>query len=595
MQSGSFDETVNVWDAHTGRTVTGPLHKHTNSVLSVAFSPDGRHLVSGSKDETIIVWDTYTGAIALGPLKGHSDEIYSVTFSPDGQMIASGSGDLTIRLWDASTGAAVADPLRGHMDLVTMVAFPSDGRKLASCSSHTDLVWPIAFSHDGRWIASGGTQKDNIIVWDTLTGSVVLGPLSGHTDDVASVAFTPDDTRIVSSSNDGTIRIWDAHPQNKGPGQKHEFSVGPVAFLHNHTQLISCTSTGLLKIWDMHTGTTIPLEFEEQAEAAMIHSITVSPQDTLVAVGTIDLTIPVWSVLTGKLGCQLVTGLNSPIRCLGFSPNGAQLCSGSDDATTAVWDIDTGTMVGLAYTGHTGAVISVAFSPDVSCIASSSVDCTIRIWDTSKGALIYKLDGHKSSVSSVVFSPDGSLISGSADGAIHQWDAKAGTLINSILPIHSDAHLNSSSGSDKISSINCACFSPDGTQIICGFGSSLRSVDAHTMKLISEMSLPRGEVVRQVEYSLDGMHIISVSTSEEAYTSETSKDAAQEIAQSPNIIRVWRANVRPDQMPSFSTPPDWSYEKDGRIMSPEGFVMWIPPNLIPHMEAHSIREPQGWL
>ncbi|KEP46581.1 putative vegetative incompatibility protein HET-E-1 [Rhizoctonia solani 123E] len=608
IASGSYDQTVIVWDADTGRIFTGPLQKHINAVCSVASSPDGKRLMSGSDDKTIIVWDTCTGAIALGPLAGHSKEINSVAFSPDGQLVASGSNDRTIRIWDALTGAAIGEPLRGHTDQVNMVAFSPDGSKIASCSSdktirvwdiqagttvglpftgHTGPVWSIAFSHDGHWIASGGiNQGHNIIVWDTLTGSVVLGPLSGHTDHVNSVAFTPDNTRIVSSSYDKTIRIWDVQPQNKGLSQSsaHEFSLGPVAFLRTRTQLISCTSTGLLKVWDMHTGTTISGEFEGQAKDAVIHSITVSPQDRLVAVGPSDLTIQVWSVLTGKLTCQLVTAHKSPIRSLGFSNDGAQLCSGSDDATVTVWDIDTGVMVGRPFIGHTGAVMSVAFSPDVTCIASSSVDCTIIIWDTSTGALIYTFNGHESSVSSVVFSPDGGLIvSGSADGVIRQWDAKAGTLINPILPIHLDADFHSSSGSDEIPSTNCVCFSPDGTQIISGFRSSLRLVDAHTSKLIFKIKLLPGEKVRWVGYSPDGMDIISVLTSAYAATSETSEDFIK-TAQSSNIIRVWRANVPPDQMPSSSTPRDWSYEDDGRVMSPEGLVMWIPPDLIPHME-----------
>ncbi|EUC67752.1 WD domain, G-beta repeat protein, partial [Rhizoctonia solani AG-3 Rhs1AP] len=272
----------------------------------------------------------------------------------------------------------------------------------------------------------------------------------------------------------------------------------------------------------------------------------------------------VWSVLTGKLVCQLVTAHKSPIRCLGFSLDGAQLCSGSDDATVAVWDIGSGVMV-----------------------ASSSVDRTIRIWDMSTGALTYKLDGHKSSVSSVSFSPDGILIvSGSADGVIIQWDAKAGTLIDTILPRYPYTYLHFCPESKGILLIHYVCFSPDGTRIISGFKSSLRLVDAPTMNLISKIELPTGECVCWVGYSPDGMDIISVSTSKGVGTSKTSKDSTQQSAQSPNIIRAWRANVRPDQMSSSSSPRDWSYEKDGRIMSPEGFVMWIPPNLRWQMKVH---------
>ncbi|EUC59175.1 vegetative incompatibility protein HET-E-1, putative [Rhizoctonia solani AG-3 Rhs1AP] len=107
------------------------------------------------------------------------------------------------------------------------------------------------------------------------------------------------------------------------------------------------------------------------------------------------------------------------------------------------------------------------------------------------------------------------------------------------------------------------------------------------MELISKINLPQGEKVRWVGYSPDGMVIISVSTSANAATQETSGDATQQPTQSPNIIRVWRTIVRSNQIASSSSPRDWSFNFDGRVMSPEGFVMWVLPNLIPHIQAHT--------
>ncbi|EUC59178.1 vegetative incompatibility protein HET-E-1, putative, partial [Rhizoctonia solani AG-3 Rhs1AP] len=622
VASGSYDRTVIIWDVHTGRIVTGPLHKHNNTVGSVHFSPDGRRLVSGSYDGIIIIWDTYTGTTPLGPLIGHSGEIMSVAFSPDGGLIASGSVDQTIRLWDASNGAAVAEPLRGHTDQVNGVTFSPDGSKLASTSNdktirvwdvktriiigspfigHTDGVWSIAFSRYGNWIVSGGRKRcNNIIVWDTLTGTVVLGPLSGHTNFVRSVAFTPDNSRIVSSSDDRTIRIWDVQPEKRDAGQTsaRELPVGPIAFLRNRTQLISSSSTSPLNVWDIHTSATIPCEFEGQAEAAMLQSITVSLQDTLVAVSANDHIIRVCSILSGKLACPPLTGHKGIIQSLVFSSNGTQLCSGSDDATVVVWDMITGTMVGQPFTGHTGAVMSVAFSPDAAYIASSSADFTIRIWDASAGVLVHTLDGLKALVSSIAFSPNGNhIVSGSVDGTIRRWDVMVGTLIDPIydpdsyLYSDSDSDLDldpdSNSDYDRFSSTNCTCFSPDGTRIISGFGSSLCWVDAHTMKLVSKMYLPQGEKVHWVGYFPDGTDIISVSTFEGTGTQKASEDFTQQSAQSPNIIRVWRANIRPDQMASSLNPHNWWYEPDGRVMSPKGLVMWVPPNLVPHLQEHT--------
>ena len=185
--SGSWDETVCVWDAQTGAQVGKPLQGHTKPVRSVAFSPDGRHIVSGSWDETICVWDAQTGAQVGKPLQGHTSSVWSVAFSPDGRHIVSGSSDQTICVWDAQTGAQVGKPLQGH----------------------TSLVRSVAFSPDGRHIVSG--SSDNTIrVWEAQTGGQVGNPLQGHTDGVLSVAFSPPDGRhIVSGSDDKAIQFWD--------------------------------------------------------------------------------------------------------------------------------------------------------------------------------------------------------------------------------------------------------------------------------------------------------------------------------------------------------------------------------------------------
>jgi WD40 repeat protein len=96
--SGSGDQTIRVWNARTGETVAGPFTGHTDSVRSVEFSPDGRHIVPGSDDRTIRVWNAMRGETAAGPFTGHTDWVRSVAFSPDGQHIVSGSDDRTIRV-----------------------------------------------------------------------------------------------------------------------------------------------------------------------------------------------------------------------------------------------------------------------------------------------------------------------------------------------------------------------------------------------------------------------------------------------------------------------------------------------------------------
>jgi hypothetical protein len=141
LVSGSYDNTLKVWDAQTAQD-TLTLKGHNNWVLSVAFSPDGKRLVSGSGDGTVKVWDAQTGQDTL-TLKGHTKGVTSVAFSPDGQRVVSGSTDKTLKLWDAQTGQDTFT-LKGHTDLVTAVAFSADGKRVfARDEQGKVLAWAV--------------------------------------------------------------------------------------------------------------------------------------------------------------------------------------------------------------------------------------------------------------------------------------------------------------------------------------------------------------------------------------------------------------------------------------------------------------------
>jgi WD40 repeat protein len=118
------------------------LEGHTDWVRSVAFSPDGAHIVSGSDDKTVRVWHVHTGK-QLVMLDGHTHWVCSVAFSPDGARIVSGSDDRIVRLWDAHTGKQLA-VLKGHKYRVMSVSFSPDGKRITSKDEFgNELAWNV--------------------------------------------------------------------------------------------------------------------------------------------------------------------------------------------------------------------------------------------------------------------------------------------------------------------------------------------------------------------------------------------------------------------------------------------------------------------
>ncbi|KIN98190.1 hypothetical protein M404DRAFT_158233 [Pisolithus tinctorius Marx 270] len=258
--SGSDDKIVRIWNAGTGEQMGGPLQGHMSWVQSVAFSPDGGRVASGSDDKTVRVWDVEKGMQIGGPLQGHTDWVQSVAFSPDSKRVVSGSYDNTVRVWDVERGVQIGSPLLGHTASVNAVAFSHDGRKIVSASDdHTVRVWDVkkgglhgtlicghtstissaAFSYDSRRIVSGSDDM-TIRVWDAKRGVQIGNSFQGHTDWVQSVTFSPDRMTIVSGSYDKTVRIWDGH----------DHWVQSVAFSLDGRRIVSGSYDNTLRVWD---------------------------------------------------------------------------------------------------------------------------------------------------------------------------------------------------------------------------------------------------------------------------------------------------------------------------------------------------------
>lgn len=297
--------------------------RHTGSVRSVAWSPDGVRIASGSDDKTLQVWDAANGSQSL-TFSGHASTVLAVAWSPNGRRIASGNYDGTIQVWDASAGRNVFT----HENAGTPYGGPSDY-----------AVTAVAWSPDGSRIASANFANNtgSVQVWNAANGGQGFSdfyPLSG----VLTVAWSPDGRRITSANSDGTIQVWDA-------------STGRNVITHG-----------------VHSEYTLTV-------AAW------SPDGKYVAVGIDDKTVQVWDVSSGGhvytyRGHNTLLGL---ITAVAWSPDSRRIASGSADNTVQVWDAVNGDHR-FIYRGHSDAVTAVAWSRDGRYIASGSDDKTVQVW-----------------------------------------------------------------------------------------------------------------------------------------------------------------------------------------------------------------------
>ncbi|MGO9464334.1 MAG: AAA family ATPase [Isosphaeraceae bacterium] len=306
--SGSFDKTVRVWDAHSGAELAC-LRRHEGPVEGVAYSPDSRRIVSGSWDKTVQVWDAESGA-ELACLRGHEDWVMSVAYSPDGRRIVTGSNEQTVRVWDAHSGAELAC-LRGHEGWVTSEAYSRDGGSIVSGSSdqtvrvwdaqsgaelaclrgHEGWVTSVAYSPDGRRIVSGSRDK-TVRVWDA-DRAAELACLRGHEGVVTSVACSPDGRRVVTGSNDDkTVRVWDAQSGAELACLRgHENRVESVAFDRESRRIVSGSWDNTVQVWDAHSGAELACL---RRQTWPVIGLTNSPHGRFIISGSSDKTVRVW-------------------------------------------------------------------------------------------------------------------------------------------------------------------------------------------------------------------------------------------------------------------------------------------------------------
>ncbi|KAF7974592.1 hypothetical protein HWV62_11868 [Athelia sp. TMB] len=542
------------------------IEGHTETVVSVSYSPDGKHIVSGSWDRSICIWDAETGELVVGPLTGHGDPVTSVKYSLDGRYIASGSSDRTIRIWDALTGEVVAGPFKGHTGFIRSVAWSPDGKDVVSGSDdntcriweieaggpvlgkllegHSDAVISVGYSPDGKYIASGSSDG-SIRIWDAKTYEIVGAPFEGHTGGVSSVAFSPDSRHIVSGSWDKTIRVRSVSTGQlvSGPFEGHSKSITSVAYSKDGKFIATGSHDKTVRVLDSQSGVTVAGPFE--GHSAAINSVSFSPDGRCIVSGAFDNTVRVWDAESIGIAARSVEeGRGGRVLAVACSPDGRHIASGSTDGSIRIWNLETGELVLGPLEGHGDRVRSIDYSPDGKLIVSGSYDKTIRIWSGETGTIVAgPFEGHEHFVMAVAWSPDGKyIVSSSNDETIRVWNATTGEIALGPLTGHRDSVMSVAysangqylvSGSDDktirlwntetgemvgapfeghTSYVLSVAFSPDGQRVASGSADkTIRVWDIKTGQIVAGPFEGHSRQVNSVVYSPDGKYITSCS------------------------------------------------------------------------------------
>jgi serine/threonine protein kinase len=285
------------------------LAGHTDWVLSVSFSPDGRRLLTGSKDKTVRLWDVATGEEAAR-FEGHTDKVWSVLFTPDGRFIVSGSADRSVRLWDISSG-----------------------RELRRFDARTNRG--VALSPDGRLALTGSLSDGMVRLWELETGRE-LRRFKGHMSWVLGLAFSPDGRQALSGSADGTLRLWEVDSGREVRRmQGHTDQVLGVAYSPTGRYALSGSADRSVRLWDLRTGRQAR-SFPEATD--QVWSVTFSPEGGLGSWEGQEGFAGIWDLESGQMVRRL-KGHAGKVLCVAFSPDGRQLVTGSVDKTLIVWGL----------------------------------------------------------------------------------------------------------------------------------------------------------------------------------------------------------------------------------------------------------------
>jgi WD40 repeat protein len=389
----------------------------SKKILCVQFLPDSRHVAASGEDGILRVWNKKSGQLAMEfPVFANGGIVLDLAFTPDGRycLVPEISVIHVVEMPDEVTGTANADSVKSEPPPAAAPPSSPPGQ-LRQFSGHVAAIRGVSFSPDGRSGLSSSADG-TVRLWNLDTGEEIR-QFTCQSGPLWRIAFSPDGRTFVVGGDGHWVGLWDVKTGlelDRFVG--HNKGIQAVRFFRDGKRFVSAAADRTVRVWDIASG----LEIQKFRSIYGMTSIAFLQDERYLVAGSGNEKAVVFDLLTERTAGHF-TGHTASVQGVDVSADDRFLLTAGGDKTIRLWDVQTRKEI-RKFIGHRDIVYRALFMNNDQIVLSASQDGTIRFWDRGSGAELHRIAAHQGGVVDIALSADGTrFLSGGRDSVLRLW------------------------------------------------------------------------------------------------------------------------------------------------------------------------------